>query len=228
MGNQRDLIGEKFGRLTVVAKSTTRLSNGLKTVSAWDCLCECGSLRPYRKQSLISGQSKSCGCAIGRVAKTPLTQERLRNLLDYEPTTGFFRWRVRHGHAMPGDIAGCPHGEDRWQIVLDKKHYKAHRLAWFYVYGEWPGTIDHINRDARDNRIENLRTAEGAQNNFNSVHDKGATGYRGVCFYKNRYMAQISHNGKSLYIGRFKTAEDAYAAWCETAERLRGEFVCTE
>jgi HNH endonuclease/AP2 domain len=164
---------------------------------------------------------------MGKSSET-LTAERLRTLLDYNPETGQFRWRTGR---RSGLIAGCIHADERrvrWQIVVDGRHYKAHRLAWLYVYGYWPNLVDHINRDGLDNSIANLREASEVQNKFNSVYPKGETGYRGVSFYKNRYMAQISHNGKSFYIGRYKTAEEAYAAWCRKAEELRGEFVRTD
>jgi len=161
-----------------------------------------------------------------------LTHERLIELLMYEEDTGHFRWRVdRHGGMKAGDIAGCLHSRskyDRWQIVIDGVHHKAHRLAWFYVHGRWPiGCIDHVNRDAMDNRISNLRDSTVGQNCANSVHPKGKTKFRGVTYFANGYMAQISHKGKSVYLGRFTTAEEAHAAWCEAAKRLRGEFAHT-
>lgn len=157
-----------------------------------------------------------------------LTRDRLRELLDYDPQSGIFRWRQeRRGGVKAGDVAGCVHGAGkyrRWQIVIDRRHYKAHRLAWLYIHGTWPERIDHRNGNALDNRIGNLRVATQAENMANSVHPKGSTGLRGVSFYKNGYMAQISHKGRSVYIGRYATAEEAHAAWREAATRLRGDF----
>lgn len=158
-----------------------------------------------------------------------ITQHRLKELLRYDADTGHFHWNAnRRGGVKAGDIAGCGHahhGRVRWQIVIDRKHYKAHQLAWLYMTGDWPNTIDHINGDPSDNRFCNLRIATPAQNMANSLHPKGGTGVRGVSFYKNGYMAQLSHKNRSHYIGRFKTLEEAKDAWNAAAVRLRGEFV---
>jgi hypothetical protein len=164
-----------------------------------------------------------------RTRQGTLTQDRLKQLLNYDPSTGFFTWKVdRPGGVKAGDVAGCPHthrdGRCKWQIVIDRVHHKAHRLAWLYVHGTLVPTIDHINGNAIDNRLSNLRPATSAQNMANSVHPKGRTGVRGVSFYKNRYMAQISYRGRSVYIGRFETLAEAKDAWNQAAIRLREEF----
>lgn len=156
-----------------------------------------------------------------------LAHKRLLELLRYDPETGLFYWKVNKGAIKIGQRAGCiqeKRGYKRWQIVVDAVHHKAHRLAWFYVYGTWPDHVDHINGDALDNRIKNLRIATEAQNMANSVHPKGHSGIRGVCFFRNGWMAQISHKGRSLYLGRYQTAEEAKEAWDAAAKRLRGNF----
>src|SRR3990167_8685574 len=165
-----------------------------------------------------------------------LRRERLRDLLDYNHESGHFTWRSdRPGGVKKGDRAGCAQENGvrrsvfrRWQIVIDRKHYKAHRLAWFYVYGTWPKMLDHINGNGHDNRISNLREATPADNMANSLHPKGTTGFRGVSYYKNGYMAQISVNGRSVYLGRFRTPEEAHEAWCRAAHKFRGDFARTD
>lgn len=162
-----------------------------------------------------------------------LSLDYLRSVLDYNPDTGVFTWKQGRRR---GKIAGCIHRDSkrnsqsykRWQIVIGATHYKAHRLAWFHVYGYWPKLLDHINGDGCDNRISNLREATPGDNAANSRHKRGATGFRGVSYFKNGYMAQISVGNKSVYLGRFPTAEAAYAAWCEAAVTLRGEFAKTD
>lgn len=65
-----------------------------------------------------------------------------------------------------GDVAR-PTGDGRgWvNICFDGKTYAAHRLAWYYVTGEWPSMdIDHINRVRDDNRFANLRHISRAEN----------------------------------------------------------------
>lgn len=91
-----------------------------------------------------------------------LTAERLREVLEYDPAIGVFRWLIKPcGQISIGDIAGCRHGEGYVQIRVIGRIYLAHRLAWLYMTGEWPiSLIDHRNLDRSDNRWSNLREAK--------------------------------------------------------------------
>jgi hypothetical protein len=98
------------------------------------------------------------------------TQSRLLELLDYDKDSGNFTWikSPRRGVA-PGSIAGTPTTKGYRHIMIDRRRYFAHRLAWLYVYGEDPGDLqlDHINRVRSDNRIDNLRLATQSENGLN-------------------------------------------------------------
>lgn len=52
------IIGQKFGRLTVLAFSHTYRCRS----SIWECLCECGNVVFSKKHALVHGRTKSCGC----------------------------------------------------------------------------------------------------------------------------------------------------------------------
>lgn len=103
---------------------------------------------------------------------------------------------------------------DRYGYLILKikgKQYKAHRMAWLYVYGEVPsGNIDHINRVRSDNRISNLRCISQADNCRNmTVSKNNETGYKGVHLdstkgLKARYATKV--NGKTF---RFYSAKEA-------------------
>src|SRR5436190_23425691 len=98
-----------------------------------------------------------------------LTQEKLKEVLDYDPETGLFTSRVSRGGRPASARAGCVTTKGYIKLSLCQKRYYAHRLAWLYVYGEWPSKqIDHINCVTDDNRIANLREATSAQNITNS------------------------------------------------------------
>ena len=96
----------------------------------------------------------------------PLTAEMLRSLLSYDPETGEFRWRISRGRVSVGDIAGShPNRVGYLRIMLGDVEYRAHRLAWLYIYGKWPElVIDHIDRNKTNNRIANLRDVSHAEN----------------------------------------------------------------
>src|SRR5574337_1093125 len=96
----------------------------------------------------------------------PLAQEKLKELLEYNPVSGDFYWKVNRGNARAGDKAGTIKVvKDAWScisIMVSGKHYLAHRLAWFYIYGEWPDTdIDHKDGNSLNNAFLNLRLATG-------------------------------------------------------------------
>ena len=157
-----------------------------------------------------------------------MTRHKLAAVLNYEPTTGVFTWKVRSGRAVPGMVAGTPHNRGYWQINVLGKVYLAHRLAWFVARGEWPvGDIDHINGDKQDNRIANLRTATRSQNMANKGANRNNTsGYKGVWFFKRtgRWMAGYRKDGKRIHVGYFDTAEEAAAAHRASYEKAFGQY----
>ena len=153
-----------------------------------------------------------------------LTAEHLRSILNYDPATGVFTWKVRTSRSVKiGDITGCPNGHGYLHIQLQSRPYKAHRLAWFYVYGEWPkDQIDHINRIRTDNRISNLREVTNKQNQQNAGKSSHNTsGHPGVSWHKqnSKWQARIAHNYKQIHLGYFTDIEDAITAR-KAAEKL--------
>lgn len=156
--------------------------------------------------------------------------EFLRSQLDYDPKSGALTWKVsKKGHTKAGDPAGCKHTKGYLAIGLNGRSYLAHRLAWFMFYGELSETdqIDHINLDRTDNRIENLRKASHEENCRNTgCRSHSRTGLKGTRYDKraNKYASRITINGKQVWLGYFKTAEEAHAAYCKKAEELHGEF----
>src|SRR5262245_9443339 len=127
-----------------------------------------------------------------------LTAKRLREVLDYEPKTGKFRWKLRVSLCIRvGDEAGC---KSRYVMIrIDGVLYRENRLAFLYMTGEWQrDDIDHRNNDKTDNRWINLRDADKARNGWNrpaTIQNK--SGYKGVCWHKKagKWAAQIQVRG---------------------------------
>jgi len=145
-----------------------------------------------------------------------ISHERLVELLDYDPDTGRFTWKKNRQRIRQGTIAGAVHPDDYIYIRIDQSGYRAHRLAWFYVYGAWPtGYLDHINRIRGDNRISNLRDVTSQENVINQgVKRTNKSGYKGVWHDKKngRWVAHIKVKGRAFRLGTYKEKAFAIAA----------------
>jgi HNH endonuclease/AP2 domain-containing protein len=156
------------------------------------------------------------------------TAERVRELLDYNPLTGVFLWRVSPANNTPaGTIAGADC--DGYRLIrVAGGRYKGHQLAWLYMTGEWPSSrIDHIDTNRGNNTWTNLRYATNSQNKANMGRRADNTsGFKGVRWYPTtkKWAAQIGFQGTRKNLGYFATPEQAHAAYCEAASRLFGEF----
>lgn len=158
-----------------------------------------------------------------------LTASRLRELFVYQPETGIFtRLVYRSPNAKAGDVAGTMDKDGYIQIQIDGKLYKAHRLAWLYMTGEWPTHgIDHRDTVKDHNEWNNLRPATQAQNAGNcGPRSSNTSGFKGVTFDKKkaRWMAQIQINRKCIHLGYHDTPAAAHAAYVAAANAHHGEF----
>lgn len=143
--------------------------------------------------------------------KPDITQDRLKQLLYYNPDTGVFTRLTKWGSKDVGDVPGSRSPQGYWYIGVDSKIYPSHRLAWLYTHGEMPnGDIDHINRDRLDNRIVNLRVTTRSTNVHNSPHRNPASKIKGVYRTKeNHWQASIKVASVTYRLGTYKTVEDA-------------------
>lgn len=180
------------------------------------------------------------------MAKRPLpSPEVIRQLLSYDPETGKLFWKRRDRALFPTDMAhrmwnGRYAGKEAatskmntgyYQTSVFDNHVLAHRAIWAIVYGAWPEQhIDHANGDRADNRLSNLRLATVTENLRNTATRKdNRSGFKGVSWHKSHQLwrAVIAVNGKQKYLGRYKTREEAAAAYDMAARQHYGEFART-
>ncbi|HEX8348749.1 MAG TPA: HNH endonuclease [Hymenobacter sp.] len=147
-----------------------------------------------------------------------LTLERLKQLVAYDPTTGLFtrlegttpQATARHA----GKQAGLTKPKRYVQLSVDGKTYLGHRLAWFYMTGEWPAVnIDHEDGNRTNNVWSNLRLATGSINQINTkMHRHNTSGYRGVSWAagNNKWTASIYQANRRINLGYFDSKEAAY------------------
>lgn len=160
--------------------------------------------------------------------------EILNEHLNYDPDTGqFIRKKSLSNRVVVGSVAGSLHRMSGYILIrINGKRYSAHRLAYKMYYGSDPvDMIDHIDMDRSNNRINNLRDATNAQNQGNSkVRKDNVSGIKGVCWSstRNKWFAQIKYNNKQLFLGRYKTKEEAALTYEQAAKKYFGEFARTE
>ena len=147
----------------------------------------------------------------------------IKEFLHYNPDTGVFTWlKSNSNNTKVGQVTG--YNEAGYlRIGVNKKLYRAHRLAWLYYYGEMPkDCIDHINGITTDNRICNLRACTHAENmqNKKSAKKDSTHGFLGVRKDRGKYVAIINVNKKRVYLGQFSTPQEEHEIYLKSKREL--------
>jgi len=155
--------------------------------------------------------------------ENPIDIEKLREMLDYNPETGEFRWKYKRRGKQPKQFGSLtPNGYLNTRI--GQKRYLLHRLAWACVYGYWPYEVDHINRDRTDNRLCNLREATPSQNRANT-RCRSKSGFKGVVKMENgKFRSAITVNRQWKCLGMYDTPQEAHERYVIEAKKVFGEF----
>ena len=152
--------------------------------------------------------------------------EIVKDLLEYDTETGLLTWKVSRGTAKAGSIAGTVSDSGYINVKVGQSPYRGHRIAWFLHYGQQPeGQIDHIDNDATNNRISNLRLATVSQNSQNvRKHSHNTSGVKNVAWQKGAWVVRLEVNGKQMYFGRFQNLFEARERAIEVRKQYHGEF----
>jgi hypothetical protein len=160
-----------------------------------------------------------------------LTVDLLNHLFEYDKETGNLIWKIKpssRGHSVKvGDIAGTLKSHGYICVGINYNSYRAHRLIFLMHKGYLPKTVDHINGDKLDNRIENLRAATVGQNQHNrKTNANNTSGYKGVSWSKaqKKWAARITLERKNIHLGYFANVEEAAEVVRKAREELHGDF----
>lgn len=96
--NTKNLIGQRFGKLLVINKTNERKDGRI----IWECKCDCGNLTKVTSHSLLSGNTKSCGCLhqeIGKYLKKDL-QGQIFGYLKVIQDTGKSYKKCNQSHSI--------------------------------------------------------------------------------------------------------------------------------
>jgi hypothetical protein len=151
-----------------------------------------------------------------------LTQERLKEILDYNPETGELTWLIQAGPARPRMVAGNIDPKGYRKIKIRRINYLAHRIIWLWMTGEWPSKdLDHIDTVKDNNRWINLRECTNSENHCNTPKSAAnKSGVKGVHWNREsrKWHAQIKSKGIVKYLGLFtELSEAAHAVATERA-----------
>ena len=168
-------------------------------------------------------------------------QSYLQECFDYNPNTGILTWKVRplshfksdrfmrkNNTRYAGKQAGNIFSQGYLRIKIACIDYQVHRIIYKLVTGlEPPNELDHENNIRTDNRWSNLRTATVNQNRHNIKTPKhNTTGLKGAHVDVNTggFASSIKINKVRKFLGYFKTAEEAHAAYCKASTMYHEEF----
>jgi hypothetical protein len=132
---------------------------------------------------------------------------------------------------MRGQKAGATRADGYRAIHIGDKPFMAHHIIWYLEHGVWPEYLDHKDRDRSNNRLDNLREANPSKNQWNKgIYRNNTSGAKGVYFDKKRQLWRVwvGANRVKHHVGRFKTLEEARAAYCAKAAELHGDFLRVE
>lgn len=228
-----NLIGKIFKRLKVISKANKPIGSN-SGEQFWLCVCDCGNTAVVRSYSLLCGDTTSCGC----FHKEQLTKIRKPNTFDL--TNGFGIGYISKDKEFYFDLEDYEKiSKYSWNmnaygyIVSYSEYEESKKILWLHNIimdkniGDKKIEVDHINHQRNDNRKENLRLASRPENTRNSsIRKNNTSGFIGITFDKknNKWVAQITIDGKNKKIGRYYNLFDAVAARLVAEKKFFGEF----
>lgn len=164
-----------------------------------------------------------------KLIEKTLSQDYIKEHFEYKD--GELYWKKKPSkksiHVKVGNLAGTICDNLYKQVSLGGKFYYTHRLIFAMFYGYFPKSIDHIDRNPQNNKIENLREATQSQNNYNaSIRKDNTSGFKNVYWDKrrNQWVVMIKVNKKNKHIGYYDSFQEAKESAIKARNLYCGEF----
>lgn len=222
------MIGKIYERLTVIEDTNKRTKQRSKI---WLCSCVCGNLIEVPTSSLVSGNTKSCGC----LHKDSMKEmgERVRILNKYDLTGDYGIGYTSKGEPFYFDLEDYEkikpytwrYNQDGY--VISQPNGKIIRMHMLIMDSDGTKDIDHINHVTYDNRKSQLRVCEHYQNIVHcKTYSNNTSGRKGVYWDKNRekWMVCLTVNKKTYHLGRFDDYNQAIKVREEAEQKYHKEF----
>lgn len=221
-----DLIGQKFGRLTVVSRAPDKIKDNGDRLPMWNCLCDCGNLCVVNGYLLQSGKTQSCGCI-----RKETSREMLKKYNTFDLSGDIGIGYTTKGEEFYFDLEDYDRIKDIcWNIDAygyvssgGRKH-KMHR--YLLEVTDSQQTVDHINHIRNDNRKGNLRICTHAENMKNLNPERNKYGVVGISWNTKdkKWVVQLTCDGIHHYIGNFIDFDEAVQARYAAEDKYFGEF----
>lgn len=205
MAEREDLIGKRFGRLTIVGEAEPHRTPGGKPIRRIICKCDCGNTVTVLRNELSRGRT-SCGCERYDKTREDMTGKRFGRLevLKLVPLD-----KPRRNGILHGWLCRCECGKE---IICTSAQLKSGKKTSCGC-----AIVDALMSDNRLHRYDGTQITLIQPDRTANQNSK--TGVKGV-YWSNRegcYIAKIGFKGKSIFLGRYKNIEDAKKA------RIRAE-----
>lgn len=221
MGKSRYILGQRIGKLVIVAKTNQRKNGQVM----WMCKCDCGNVITLPTGYLQSGDTSTCGRCNN---KWNIFADRCECIVSSK--NGDNKTFIIDPEDYDKVSTKVWHINDFGYVIswINGKHCRLHRLIM-----EPPNNmdIDHINHNTLDNRKCNLRICTRQQNSMNQKKKiNNTSGTPGVVFDKrsNFWMATIKYKYKRIYLGCYKSKDDAIKSRKCGEQKYYGEYAHKE
>ncbi len=214
----KDLTGKRFGRLTVSHRDAARLSNNR---TWWICKCDCGKKISVRRDSLISGATKSCGCLNLELTKERCKQH-LRGAADISNQKFNMLTAVEPIGKKRCDILWrciCDCGRETTATVADLRSNQKMSCGCLQAVAQAENTKRGDDLKVFGTNIGLITKTEPNKNN--------KLGIRGVYWHaqKMKYVAYIHFKRKTYRLGYFEDLDNAIEARKAAEQKIFGNFL---